>query len=127
DLPEKGFVRDLSGYVSPAADGSRITIRVAPDSKRLQLLTPFAPWNGQDFKEVPLLFKAKGKCTTDHISPAGPWLRFRGHLDAVSDNLLTGATNAFTGEIGTTVNLLTGERGLPVPKVARAYRAAGVR
>ncbi|HEX4824368.1 MAG TPA: aconitate hydratase [Candidatus Polarisedimenticolaceae bacterium] len=126
DLPARGFVKDLQGYLPPAADGSTITIRVAPDSKRLQLLTPFTAWDGKPFERVPLLLKAKGKCTTDHISPAGPWLRFRGHLDNISDNMFTGAVNAFTGDAGTTKNLVTGETG-PVPKVARDYRARGLR
>ena len=116
DLPADGFVRDLDGYLAPAADGSKITIEVAPDSKRLQLLTPFAPWDGKDFVELPLLLKAKGKCTTDHISPAGPWLRFRGHLDAISDNMFTGAISAFTGEANPSI-----------PKIAREYKAKGLR
>ena len=127
DLPARGFVRDANGYLAPAADGSKITLRVDPASKRLQLLTPFAPWDGKDFVKLPLLLKAKGKCTTDHISPAGPWLRFRGHLDNISDNMFTGAVNAFTGAAGTTRNLLTGEADQPVPKVARDYKARGLR
>jgi aconitate hydratase len=127
DLPAKGFVKDANGYLPPAADGSSITIHVAPESKRLQLLTPFAPWDGKDFDKLPLLFKAKGKCTTDHISPAGPWLRFRGHLDNISDNMFTGAINAFTGEAGTAKNLFSGEPGVSVPKVARDYKARGLR
>jgi aconitate hydratase len=127
DLPSAGFVKDLSGFVAPAADGSKVEVRVAADSKRLQLLTPFAPWDGRDFERAPLLLKAKGKCTTDHISPAGPWLRFRGHLDNISDNMFTGAVNAFTGEAGKTRNLLTGETGQAIPAVARAYKAAGLR
>jgi aconitate hydratase len=89
---------------------------VAKDSKRLQLLTPFAPWDGKDFVELPLLLKAKGKCTTDHISPAGPWLRFRGHLDNISDNMFTGAISAFTGEASASI-----------PKKAREYKAKGLR
>jgi aconitate hydratase len=116
DLPANGFVRDLEGYVPPAADGSRITIEVAKDSKRLQLLTPFAPWDGKDFVELPLLLKTQGKCTTDHISPAGPWLRFRGHLDNISDNMFTGAISAFTGEADAAI-----------PKKARDYKAKGLR
>jgi aconitate hydratase len=127
DLPAKGFVKDTEGYLPPAEDGSKVQLRVAPDSKRLQLLTPFAPWDGKDFGKLPLLLKAKGKCTTDHISPAGPWLRFRGHLDNISDNMFTGAVNAFTGAAGTTKNLLTGADGQPVPKVARDYKAQGLR
>ena len=127
DLPANGFVKDTAGYVPPAADGSKIALAVAPDSKRLQLLTPFPAWDGKDLERAPLLFKAKGKCTTDLISPAGSWLRFRGHLDAISDNMFTGAVNAFTGEAGTTINLLSGDRNVPVPKVARAYKAQGQR
>src|SRR5262245_23154341 len=126
DLPARGFVKDLQGYLPPAADGSTITIRVAPDSKRLQLLTPFTAWDGKPFEKLPLLLKAKGKCTTDHISPAGPWLRFRGHLDNISDNMFTGAINAFSGDAGTTKNLVTAEK-LPVPRVARDYKARGSR
>ena len=125
DLPADGFVRDVDGYIDPPADGSAVEVKIAPDSERLQLLTPFAAWGGEDYSELPLLFKAKGKCTTDHISPAGPWLRFRGHLDNISDNMFSGAVNAFTGEVGKTSNQLTGERGLPVPEVARAYKAGG--
>jgi len=127
DLPAGGFVKDTEGYLAPAADGSKVQVHVAPDSKRLQLLTPFAPWDGRDFEKLPLLLKAKGKCTTDHISPAGPWLRFRGHLDNISDNMFTGAINAFTGEAGTTKNLLTGAAGQPVPRVARDYKAQELR
>jgi len=127
DLPERGFVRDFSGYEPPAKDGATVKIDVAPDSKRLQLLEPFAAWDGRDFVRLPLLFKAKGSCTTDHISPAGPWLRFRGHLDNISDNMLTGAVNAFTGQAGTTRNLLSDEAGVAVPKVARDYKTRGLR
>ncbi len=116
DLPAKGFVRDLDGYLAPAADGSKIKIEVAPDSKRLQLLTPFAAWDSKDFVELPLLLKAKGTCTTDHISPAGPWLRFRGHLDNISDNMFTGAISAFTGQANSSI-----------PKIARDYKAKGLR
>jgi aconitate hydratase len=127
DLPRAGFVRDGSGYVAPPEDGSAVEIRLTEGSRRLQRLEPFEPWNERDFERLPLLLKAAGKTTTDHISPAGPWLRFRGHLDHISDNLFTGATNAFTGEVGTTVNQLTGERGVSVPVVARAYQARGLK
>jgi aconitate hydratase len=125
DLPADGFVRDVEGYVDPPVDGSSIEVTIAPDSERLQRLEPFAAWSGEDFSELPLLLKAKGKCTTDHISPAGPWLRFRGHLDNISDNMFSGAVNAFTDETGKTVNRATGERGKPIPEVARAYKARG--
>ncbi len=127
DLPRAGFVRDLEGYLPPPPEGRHVQIEIRSSSERLQRLAPFEAWDGRDFLELPLLLKTKGKTTTDHISPAGPWLRYRGHLDKISDNLFTGAVNAFTGEAGTTVNLLTGERGRPVPEVARAYKKAGLR
>jgi aconitate hydratase len=127
DLPPGGFIEGDAGYVAPPADGSRVALDIDPGSKRLQQLAPFPPWDGRDFTELPLLLKTRGKTTTDHISPAGPWLRFRGHLDHISDNMFTGAVNAFTGAAGTTRNLLSGTTGEPVPAVARAYRAAGLR
>ena len=127
DLPENGFVEDTTGYVAPAADGSEVSIEIKPDSERLQALAPFDAWNGSDFERLPLLLKAKGKCTTDHISPAGPWLRFRGHLDNISNNMFLGAINAFTGEAGKTRDLLTGETGLEIQKVARHYKREGLR
>lgn len=127
DLPKDGFVKDVEGYVAPPADGSNVEIRIDPSSKRLQKLEPFEPWSGADYAELPLLLKAQGKCTTDHISPAGPWLRFRGHLDNISDNMFIGAINAFTGEAGKTRNLLTGETGKAISDVARAYKAAGTK
>ena len=127
DLPPNGFVRDAAGYVSPPEDGSGVDLRIAPGSERLQKLEPFAAWDGANFEKLPLLLKTKGKCTTDHISPAGPWLRFRGHLDNISDNMFTGAINAFTGLSGTTLNQLSGERDLPVPQVARQYKKEGLR
>jgi len=124
EIPESGFVRSREGFVPPSDDPDRIELKVAKDSERLQLLQAFDPMVDADFVEMPLLFKTKGKTTTDHISPAGFWLRFRGHLDRISDNMFLGAVNAFTGERGRTTNLLTGERGIEVPKVARAYKAA---
>jgi len=127
ELPAKGFVESLAGYVAPPPNGEKIAVNVAPDSKRLQLLAPFSAWDGKDFLKLPLLLKVKGKCTTDHISPAGPWLRFRGHLDNISDNMFTGAINAFSGEAGKGTNLETGEKGLPVPALARTYKAKGLR
>jgi aconitate hydratase len=127
DLPPDGFVRDTQGYLAPPADGSSVKLTIDPQSKRLQRLQPFEAWSGEDFTELPLLLKVRGKCTTDHISPAGPWLRFRGHLDNISDNMFLGAINAFTGEAGTTRNQLTGTGGQKVSDVARAYRAAGRR
>ncbi len=127
DLPADGFVRDDEGYLAPPRDGSDIEVTIPEGSNRLQLLSPFEPWNGRDYEQLPLLLKTKGKTTTDHISPAGPWLRFRGHLDNISDNMFTGAINAFTGEAGTTVNQVSGDTGQPVPKVARAYKAEGLK
>ena len=127
DLPANGFVADESGYVAPPEDGARIELRIRPDSDRLQKLEPFSPWHGGDYQRLPLLLKAKGKCTTDHISPAGPWLKYRGHLDNISNNMFLGAVNAFSGESGKTRNLFTGETGLEPHQVARAYRAAGSR
>ncbi|MGC8762163.1 MAG: aconitate hydratase [Acidobacteriota bacterium] len=127
DLPPAGFVRDLRGYVPPAEDPASVEVKIAPGSERLQRLEPFAPWDGKDFLELPVLLKAKGKCTTDHISPAGPWLRFRGHLDRISDNLFSGAVNAFTGEAGKGTHLLTGQRGQPLAAIARDYKARGLR
>ena len=124
ELPPKGFDVDDPGYVAPIKDGSSIEIKVNPDSKRLQLLTPFDPI-GDTITGAKLLIKAFGKCTTDHISMAGPWLRFRGHLDNISNNMLIGAINAFTKETNKIKNQLTGEYG-PVPDVARAYKKAGV-
>jgi len=128
DLPANGFVRDTEGYLAPPEDGSSVELRIAPDSQRLEVLEPFNRWDGKDYERLPLLLKARGKCTTDHISPAGPWLRFRGHLDNISDNMFTGAINAFTGKAGTTRNLLNGETDAkPVPEVARSYKAQGSR
>ncbi|MCB0347760.1 MAG: hypothetical protein KDD37_02950, partial [Bdellovibrionales bacterium] len=123
EFPEKGFVADMKGYAAPK--GSSANVKVDPSSSRLQLLTPFTPWDGKDVIDVPLLLKAKGKCTTDHISPAGPWLKYRGHLDNISDNMLIGATNAFTGETGTVNDPFTGEQGINVSKQARAYKSQG--
>ena len=127
ELPPNGFVRNLSGYVAPPADGSRVEVPVDPKSNRLQVLEPFTPWDGQDFLNVPILIKVKGKCTTDSISPAGPWLRFRGHLDKLSDNMFLGATNAYTAEKGKTINVFNGQKGQPVPAVARDYKSKGRR
>ncbi len=123
--PPKGFEVKDKGFEPPAEDGSKIEVKVAPNSERLQLLTPFEPWDGKNITGMKLLIKAKGKCTTDHISPAGPWLRYRGHLDNISNNLLTGAVNAFNDRTNYVKNQLTGEYG-PVPEVARAYKAKGI-
>jgi aconitate hydratase len=125
EVPANGFVESSEGYEAPPADRSGLSVEVAPDSERLQLLEPFVAWGDvAELSDLPLLFKAKGKCTTDHISPAGPWLRFRGHLDRISDNMLNGGVNAFSGETGETLDLLSGERG-PVAQVARHYKAEG--
>ena len=125
ELPKKGFAVDDNGYQAPAEDGSGVTIAVAPDSSRLQLLENFPAWNGKNIMGAKLLIKAKGKCTTDHISMAGPWLRYRGHLDNISNNMLIGAENAFNGKANAVTNQLTGEIG-EVPSVQRAYKAAGI-
>ncbi|HVZ26661.1 MAG TPA: aconitase family protein, partial [Sediminibacterium sp.] len=125
ELPVKGFSVDDPGYQAPAADGSSVTVAVAPDSKRLQLLAPFPAWEGTDLQGLRLLIKVKGKCTTDHISMAGPWLKFRGHLDNISNNLLIGAVNYFNDKTDSVKNELTGEYG-PVPATQRAYKAAGI-
>lgn len=125
ELPEKGFDVDDPGYQAPIDDGGSIIIEVDPESKRIQLLEPFKPWDGQELADMRLLIKAKGKCTTDHISMAGPWLRFRGHLDNISENMLIGAVNYFNEETNSVKNQLTGEYG-PVPTTQRAYKAASV-
>jgi len=125
ELPTKGFAVEDAGYQAPAADGSGITVAVNPESNRLQILSPFAPWNGDDYTGLKLLIKAKGKCTTDHISMAGPWLKFRGHLDNISDNLLTGALNFFNEQTNSVKNQLSGEYGT-VPGTQREYKKAGI-
>jgi len=125
ELPTRGFAVDDAGYQEPAADGSGVVVAVSPSSNRLQLLDPFTPWEGTDLKGLKLLIKAKGKCTTDHISMAGPWLKFRGHLDNISNNMLIGAVNYFNDKTDDVKNDLTGEYG-PVPATQRAYKAAGL-
>jgi aconitate hydratase len=125
ELPKKGFAVEDNGYQAPAEDGSNVVVAVDPNSSRLQLLDNFPAWDGKNILGAKLLIKAKGKCTTDHISMAGPWLRYRGHLDNISNNLLIGAENAFNGKTNAVVNQLTGEVG-EVPAVQRAYKAAGV-
>ena len=125
ELPPKGFDVEDNGYLAPEEDSSAVQVIVKPDSERLQLLTPFAPWNGENLLGAKLLIKAKGKCTTDHISMAGPWLRFRGHLDNISNNCLIGAVNAFNEKTNFVKNQLTGEYG-GVPDVQRQYKAAGI-
>ena len=126
ELPPKGFDVKDNGYQAPSEDGSGIEVVVNPNSDRLQLLTPFEPWDGKNITDAPLLIKAFGKCTTDHISMAGPWLKYRGHLDNIANNLLIGAVNAFNKETNLIKNRLTGEYGT-VPDVARAYKKAGLK
>ena len=125
ELPPKGFDVEDPGYQAPAADGSKVEVVVSPDSKRLQLLTPFKEWDGQNITGAKLLIKAEGKCTTDHISMAGPWLAYRGHLDNISNNMLIGAVNKFNGETNKVKSQLTGEYG-EVPATQRAYKEAGI-
>ena len=125
ELPPKGFTSIGSGFIPPSADGYKVDVKVNPDSERLQLLQAFSPWDGKDFIDYPVLLKAKGKCTTDHISMAGPWLRFRGHLDNISNNMFIGAVNAYTDEVGKVKNIFTGE-SKSVPEVAREYKTKGV-
>jgi aconitate hydratase len=127
EVPPTGFSVGKAYYVPPPEEGHEIQIVVDPKSNRLQLLEPFQAWDGADFVELPLLLKAKGKCTTDHISPAGPWLRFRGHLDNLSDNTFLGAVNSFTGETGKGLNQGTGESEQPFHQIARDYNARGLR
>ncbi|MEZ4334660.1 MAG: aconitate hydratase [Myxococcota bacterium] len=129
EIPSKGFVISYAGYEAPPAKEKRasVAVEVKPGSDRLQLLEPFAAWDGRDFLKCPILLKAKGKCTTDHISMAGPWLKYRGHLDNISDNMFIGAINAYTGEAGTGLNQETGEKGVSFPKIARDYKAKGLR
>lgn len=126
EVPPQGFTRGATHYIAPPEDGRAVTINVDPASGRIQVLRPWPAWNGSDPKGMPLLIKTRGKTTTDHISPAGPWLKLRGHLERFSDNLLIGGANAFTGETGSTTDWLTGETGVTPAQAARAYRAAGV-
>ncbi len=126
ELPPAGFASDDDGFVSPVEDGSGVRVEIDPASERLSLLPPFPAWDGQDLVKLPILLKTRGKTTTDHISPAGHWLRYRGHLDRISNNLFMGATNAFTGERGRGTDVVTGETGLAFADIARRYKAAGL-
>src|SRR5437899_3455619 len=126
ELPPKGLARGEEGYVPPAENGDAIQVEIPPGSDRLQLLQPFPRWDGQDFIKLPLLIKTKGKTTTDHISPAGPWLKYRGHLDKISDNMFLGAANAFYSEIGKGMDVLAGESGLTIAQIARRYKGQGI-
>lgn len=125
ELPVKGFEVQDAGYTAPAADGSQVTVAISPDSDRLQKLEPFQPWDGNDYVGLKLLLKATGKCTTDHISAAGPWLKYRGHLQNISDNLLMGATNAFNGAVNSVLDPLAGTYD-KVSSVAKDYKAHGM-
>jgi aconitate hydratase len=127
EVPAQPFTRGRSVYIAPPEDGRTIPLHVDPNSERLQKMEPWLAWDGKDFVDLVVLLKAKGKTTTDHISPAGPWLRYRGHLDKFSDNLFMGATNAFTGEAGKAKNVLTGETGQAFSCIARSYKSQGVR
>ena len=126
ELPAKGFAKGEEGFVAPAENGEGLTVDIPPTSERLQLLQPFPRWDGKDFEKLPLLIKTKGKTTTDHISPAGPWLKFRGHLDKISDNMFLGANNAFSTEPGKGTDVLTGESGLTIAQIARQYKAKSI-
>jgi len=123
ELPSRDFDPGRDTFVAPPADSSKVPLEVNPKSDRLQLMSFFSPWNGKDIEDAPVLIKVKGKCTTDHISMAGPWLKYRGHLDNISNNMLIGATNIENGKQNNVKNLLTGSWG-PVPEVARAYKKA---
>jgi aconitate hydratase len=125
ELPRDGFVRGTTGLEPPAANPDAVRIEIPENSERLQLLGPFVAWDGKDFIDLPILVKTRGKTTTDHISPAGPWLRYRGHLDKISDNMFMGAVNAFSGQTGKGVNPLTGEADQPFAKIARALKTKG--
>ena len=125
DSPPKGFEVEDIGFQPPLGNGKNISININPDSERLQLLKPFSPWNGENILGLKLLLKAKGKCTTDHISMAGPWLKYRGHLDNISNNCFIGAVNAFNNKTNSVLNQITGEYS-SVPDVQRYYKSADV-
>ncbi|MQF96057.1 MAG: aconitate hydratase [SAR202 cluster bacterium] len=127
EVPPNGFDQGTDRYVAPPEDGSNVDVAVDASSTRLQVLNPWPAWDGEDFVDMPVLVKAAGKCTTDHISPAGAWLRFRGHLDNLSDNMFLGAVNTFTDDPGTGVNQLSGEQIQPIPEIAREYKAQSMR
>jgi len=126
ELPAKGFAKGEEGFIPPAENGDAVVVEVPPNSERLQLLQPFPRWDGKDLVKLPLLIKTKGKTTTDHISPAGPWLKYRGHLDKISDNMFLGATNAYSSELGKGTDVLTGETGLNIAQIARRYKVKGM-
>ena len=125
ELPPRGYDPGENTYQAPPANRSAIEVKVDPKSNRLELLTPFSKWNGKDYENIPILIKVKGKCTTDHISMAGPWLKYRGHLDNISNNMLIGAINIENGKANLIKNILNGQFE-PVPKTARAYKAKNI-
>ena len=127
EVPPNGFDSGDPAFIVPPEDSSDIQISVNPASDRIELLEPWQAWDGNDFLDLPVLMKTKGKTTTDHISPAGPWLRFRGHLSKFSENMFMGASNAYTGEAGKGHNVITGERGVAISRIAKAYQSAGLR
>jgi aconitate hydratase len=127
EVPPRDFDRGQATYIAPPADGSKVELAVSPTSQRIQLMQPWPAWDGKDFPDMPVLLKTKGKTTTDHISPAGPWLRFRGHLGKFSDNMFMGAINAYTGEAGKSKNMLTGKTGLSVADNARYYQSQRIK
>ena len=127
EVPARDFARGVSAYVAPPDDGSSIELSVSPDSERIELMEPWPAWDGNDYLDMPVLMKTQGKTTTDHISPAGPWLRYRGHLSKFSENMFMGATNAYTGDSGTGRNVLTGEEGQAISRIARHYQGDGLR
>ncbi|HEX3983731.1 MAG TPA: hypothetical protein VHX12_08555, partial [Acidisoma sp.] len=127
EVPARDFENRREHYIAPPADGRSIDLAVDPDSERLQLMQPWAAWDGEDLLDMPVLIKTRGKTTTDHISPPGIWLRYRGHLERFSETLLLGATNSATGEIGKTSNVMSGATGQPIAAVGRDYRARGLR
>ena len=127
EVPARNFDHVHATYVAPPKDGSRVELKVNPNSERIQLMQPWPAWDGKDFMDMPVLMKTKGKTTTDHISPAGPWLRYRGHLDKFSDNMFMGATNAYTGGAGKGKNVVTGETSQPIANNARYYKSKGIK
>jgi aconitate hydratase len=126
-VPPQNFARGRVSYEAPPADGRGIELKVDPRSERLQIMEPWPHWDGRDFLDMPVLMKTKGKTTTDHISPAGVWLRYRGHLDRFSDNMFMGAINAYTGEAGTGKNVRTGATAESISAIARDYKAHGIK
>ena len=127
EVPPKNFESGNAAYEAPPEDGSSIQVVVAEDSERIQVMKPWAAWDGNDFENMPVLMKTSGKTTTDHISPAGVWLKYRGHLDKFSDNMFMGATNAYTGSAGTGRNVISGDTEIPIANIARSYQSQGVR